>query len=161
MSKAGSVAPKERVNIVYRPATGDAKEEIELPLRLLVMGDFTLQKDELTLDKRKPDTIDKDDFNEKLKKQNIGLNISVPNKLAEDTDEEMAVSLKFSSLKDFTPEAIVKGVPELNKLLELRQALTALKSPLSNVPDFRKKVQDLVKDESVRKQLLKELGVKE
>ena len=45
MGKEGTVAPKERVNIVYRPATGDAKEEIELPLKLLVVGDFTLQPD--------------------------------------------------------------------------------------------------------------------
>ena len=34
----GSIAPKERVNIVYRPATGDAKEEVELPLKVLVMA---------------------------------------------------------------------------------------------------------------------------
>ena len=33
MAKEGTVAPKERVNIVYRPATGDAQEEVELPLK--------------------------------------------------------------------------------------------------------------------------------
>ena len=38
MAKEGSVAPKERVNIVYRPATGDAKVEVELPLKLLILG---------------------------------------------------------------------------------------------------------------------------
>ncbi|HXX93864.1 MAG TPA: type VI secretion system contractile sheath small subunit, partial [Planctomycetota bacterium] len=27
MAKEGSVAPRERVNIVYKPATGDAQEE--------------------------------------------------------------------------------------------------------------------------------------
>ena len=36
MATDGSVAPKERVNIVYRPATGDAQAEVELPLKLLV-----------------------------------------------------------------------------------------------------------------------------
>jgi type VI secretion system protein ImpB len=46
MAKEGTVAPKERVNIVYRPATGDAKEEVELPLKLLVVGDFTLRPDD-------------------------------------------------------------------------------------------------------------------
>ena len=49
MAKEGSVAPKERVNIVYRPATGDAKEEIELPLKLLVIGDFTQRPDDRML----------------------------------------------------------------------------------------------------------------
>ncbi|MBR3665419.1 MAG: type VI secretion system contractile sheath small subunit, partial [Lachnospiraceae bacterium] len=46
MAKEASVAPKERVNIVYRPATGDAQEEIELPLKLMVLGDFTLKQDD-------------------------------------------------------------------------------------------------------------------
>ena len=161
MAKEGSVAPKERVNIVYRPATGDAKEEVELPLRLLVMGDFTLQEDERMVEEREPVNIDKDNFNEVLRSQNVGLNLTVPNKLSGEPDDEMSVSLNFSSLKDFGPEAVAQSVPELNKLLELRQALTALKSPLSNVPDFRKKVQELVKDESAREKLLKELGVDE
>jgi type VI secretion system protein ImpB len=161
MAKEGSVAPKERVNIVYRPAIGDAKEEIELPLRVLVMGDFTLQKDDRMVEEREPINIDKDNFDEVLRGQNIGLKITVPNKLSGEADDEMGVSLKFSSIKDFAPETVARSVPELNKLLELRQALTALKSPLSNVPEFRKKIQDLVKDDSARKQLLKELGVEE
>jgi type VI secretion system protein ImpB len=32
---------------------------------------------------------------------------------------------------------------------------------LSNVPEFRKKIQDLVKDEDARKKLLKEMGIEE
>ena len=159
MAKEASIAPKERVNIVYRPATGDAKEEIELPLRLLVMGDFTLRQDDRMLEEREPVNIDKDNFNEVLKAQGVGLNLTVRNKLSGEPEDEMSVSLNFGSLKDFEPESVAKSVPELNKLLELRQALTALKSPLSNVPEFRKKVQDLIKDESAREKLLKELGV--
>jgi len=52
MAKEASVAPRERVNIVYRPATGDAQEEIELPLKLLVVGDFTGKTDERMLEDR-------------------------------------------------------------------------------------------------------------
>lgn len=40
MAKQGSVAPKERINIRYVPATGGEQEEVELPLKLLVTGDF-------------------------------------------------------------------------------------------------------------------------
>ena len=36
-----SVAPKERVNITYKPATGDQKSEVELPLKMLFLGDYT------------------------------------------------------------------------------------------------------------------------
>lgn len=161
MAKEGTVAPKERVNIVYRPATGDAKEEVELPLKILVMGDFTGKADDRTVEEREPINIDKDNFNEVLKAQGIGLDVTVPNKLSGEPDEDMNVSLKFESVKDFEPEAIAKNTPELNRLLELRESLTSLKGPLSNIPAFRKKIQELVKDEAAREKLLKELGVEE
>ena len=161
MAKEGSVAPRERVNIVYRPALGDAKEEVELPLKILVMGDFTGRPDDRRLEDRETTNIDKDNFNEVLKGQGIGLNVTVPNKISGKPDDEMSVNLKFDSLQDFGPEAVVKKTPELNRLLELREALSALKGPLSNIPDFRKKIQELVKDEAARERLLKELGVEQ
>ncbi|MBC2714122.1 MAG: type VI secretion system contractile sheath small subunit [Desulfobacteraceae bacterium] len=161
MAKEASVAPKERVNIVYRPATGDAKEEVELPLRILVMGDFTQSPDDRMLEEREPINIDKDNFNEVLKEQNINLNLTVSNKISGEPDDELSVNLNFESIKDFEPEKIARKTPELNKLLELRESLTALKGPLSNIPGFRKKLQELVKDDAAREQLLKELGVEE
>jgi type VI secretion system protein ImpB len=149
------------VNIVYRPATGDAKEEVELPLKLLVMGDFTGGADDTPLEKRAATNIDKDNFNEVLKSQGIGVKLTVPNRLSGKEGDEMGVKLDFSSMKDFGPEAVAAQVPELKKLLDLRDALKALKSPMSNVPEFRKKIQALVKDEAARKQLLKEVGIEE
>lgn len=159
MAKETSVAPRERVNIVYRPATGDAKEEVELPLKMLVLGDFTFRPDDRRVEDREPINVDKDNFNEVLKAQDMNVSVTVPNKLSGEPEEEMNVTLKFESIKDFGPEAITKNTPELNQLLELRKALTSLKGPLSNVPGFRKKIQDLVKDDATREQLLKELGV--
>jgi len=161
MAKEATVAPKERVNIVYRPATGDAQEEVELPLKLLVIGDFTGKTDERMLEDREPINIDKDNFDEVLKGQELDLSLTVPNKLSEDPEDEMGVNLSFGSLKDFGPEAVAEQTPELRKLLELRKALGSLKGPLSNVPEFRKKIQALVKDEETREKLLKELGVDE
>ena len=161
MAKEGSVAPKERVNIVYRPATGDAQEEVELPLKVVVMGDFTGQSDDRPLEDREPINIDKDNFNEVLKAQDIGVSVTVPNKISGEPDEDMSVELKFESIKDFGPEAIAEKVPELNRLMELRKSLGSLKGPLSNLPAFRKKIQELVKDEAAREKLLKELGIEE
>ncbi|NIO07892.1 MAG: type VI secretion system contractile sheath small subunit [Deltaproteobacteria bacterium] len=161
MAKEGSVAPKERVNIVYRPATGDAKEEVELPLKLLVLGDFILRPDDRMVEEREPISIDKDNFNEVLKAQNLSLDFTVPNRISGKPDEELNVSLKFESVKDFEPEAIARNTPELNKLLELREALNSLKGPMSNRPEFRKKIQDLIKDEAAREKILKELKLEE
>lgn len=159
MAKESTIAPKERVNIVYRPAIDDAQEDVELPLKMLVLGDFTGNSDDRPLEKREPLNIDKDNFNDILKAQNITINMSVPNKLATDEEQEIIVKLQVESLKDFGPEAIMEQVPELKRLLELREALRSLKGPLSNIPEFRKKIQALVKDETTRQKLLAEIGI--
>jgi type VI secretion system protein ImpB len=162
MATEGSVAPKERVNIVYRPATGDAKQEVELPLKLLVVGDFTLKDDDTPVEDRKPIDVDKSNFNDVLKGQKLSLDIAVPNRLDDKAkDEQLAVKLNFESLRDFEPDAIVEKVPELKNLIALREALKALKGPLGNAPEFRKKIQELVKDEGARQRLLNELGIQD
>lgn len=159
MGKEGSVAPKERVNITYKPATGDQQEEVELPLRILMMGDYTGKPDDTPLEERKPINIDKDNFTDVMAEQNLGLDLTVDDKLAGDPGAEMAVSLKFKNMKDFTPEGIAEQVPELRQLMQLRNALTALKGPLGNLPQFRKKIQGLLGDDSARDRLMKELGM--
>jgi type VI secretion system protein ImpB len=161
MAKEGSVAPKERVNIVYKPATGDAQSEVELPLKLLVVGDFTQATDERPVEERPTIAVDKDNFNEVLKAQNLSLDLTVPNTLGGDENEKMAVHLEFSSLKDFEPDQLVQKIEPLKKLMELREALKAVKSPLANTPAFRKQVQALVDDPEARAKLLKELGLDE
>ncbi|QSQ15047.1 type VI secretion system contractile sheath small subunit [Myxococcus landrumensis] len=159
MSKEGSVAPKERVNIVYKSDTGNAQSEVELPLKVLVVGDFTGRQDERPVEERAPINIDKGNFNEVMAKQGLSLDASVPNKLSDDPDASMSVALKFQNLSDFTPEGIVNQVPELRQLLELRAALNALKGPLGNVPAFRKKIQTLLGDSEGRQKLMAELGL--
>lgn len=161
MGQEGSVAPKERVNIVYKPATGDAQAEVELPLKVLVMGDFTAKEDDTPLENRKPINIDKDNFGDVMKAQKLKLDVAVANKLSSDPEAKMNASLKFNNLNDFNPDSIVSQVPELKKLIEMRDALKALKGPLGNVPAFQKKLKELVTDEGTRERLLKELGIGE
>ncbi|HDS0866196.1 TPA: type VI secretion system contractile sheath small subunit [Escherichia coli] len=63
-----------------------------------------------------------------------------------------------SPLDDFSPDSVARQVPEVNKLLELREALTALKGPMGNLPAFRTQLQALLENEESREQLLKEIG---
>ncbi|WP_028318105.1 type VI secretion system contractile sheath small subunit [Desulfobulbus elongatus] len=159
MAKEGSVAPKERVNVVYRPAIGDAKQEVELPMKILVMGDFTQKEDGRMVEERASINVDKDNFNEVLKAHDLNLKTTVDNKLSEEADAVMSLDLDFKSLADFEPDSILQKVPELKKLYELREALKAIKGPLGNIPDFKKKLTQLVADEGAREKLLKELGI--
>jgi type VI secretion system protein ImpB len=157
MGKEGSVAPQERINITYKSKTGNAQEEVELPLKMLFIGDFIGRADPQALDARKPINVDKDNFQQVLAAQNLTLTTQVPNKLTEDGGE-LPVTVKFSRLNDFGPDAIVEQVPELKKLMELRLALTSLKAPLGNYPEFRRKIQSILQDEDARAKLLAEIG---
>ncbi len=159
MSKQGTVAPKERVNIVYKSDTGDGVEEVELPLKMLMVGDYTGRSDETPLEDRKPINIDKDNFDDVLGSHKLELSLAVPDKLSGEEGAEIPVKLKFDKMSDFGPEAIVNQVDELRMLLELRSALTALKGPLGNVPAFRRKLQTMLGDDASRAKLMGELGI--
>lgn len=154
-----SVAPKERINVKFVPATGDQQEEVELPLKMVVLGDFTGRADETPLEERRTTEIDKNNFGDVLREMELERTIEVQDTLREDDpDATLNVNLKFESLQDFEPDAIVQKVPELKKLAELREALTALKGPLGNMPAFRKALGELIEDAGNRDALLKELG---
>jgi type VI secretion system protein ImpB len=158
MAKEGSVAPKERVNITYKPATGGAQEEVELPLKFMMVGDYTLRADDTPLEERKAIQVDKDNFNDVMRSQKLELDANVDDRLSGEEGAQMAVHLKFNTLADFNPESIARQVPELDQLLQLRNALTALKGPLGNLPAFRKKIESILADDAKRAELLKELG---
>ena len=160
--KEGSVAPKERINVTFKPSTGEGMEELELPLKLMMIGDYTLTKDDRKLEDRKAININKNNFNEVLENQNIGLDLQVPNRLSDrDVNEEIALSLRFKTLKDFDPANLVQQVPEMKALMELRDALVALKGPLGNVPSFRKAIEEVLTNQDAREKVLAELGMVE
>lgn len=158
MSKEGSVAPKERINIKYVPATGDAQAEIELPLKTLVVGDFKGHPEETPLEDRKSISIDKDNFESVMSESNLRLKTTVANKLSEEGGD-LAVELEFKGLNDFSPDSVASQVPELKKLIDLREALVALKGPLGNVSAFRNSLQALLSSDTNREQLLAELDL--
>lgn len=160
MGKETSVAPKERINIKYVPATGDQQAEVELPLKMLVLGDFKGHGEDTPLEERQTVRIDKTTFNSVMEKAELKAEVTVKNYLDDsDGKNDLAAGLKFATLQDFGPDNIAKNVPELNKLLELRKALLALKGPMGNIPAFRNKLQDIITDDGSRKQLQEELDL--
>ena len=157
--KEQTVAPKERVNITYKAKVGDTTEERELPLKILAIGDYTGKPDERQVEDRDPINIDKDNFNKVMAEQNLGVEVSVPDRLSGDGD--LGVSLEFKSLKDFTPAGIAEQVPELQDLLAMREALVAVRGPLGGFPKFRRTVEAILKDPEKVSRLMAELSADE
>ena len=158
MAKKGSVAPKERINIVYRSKV-EGQEDVELPFKMLIMEDLTLKPKDTEIEEREPVKIDRDTFNEVMSSFDLGMDINVKDRLGNEDDGLLPMHLKFKTLKDFTPDGIANQVPELQALLELRDALAALRSPLGNKGNFRKRIQSILSDDKAREQMLKELGL--
>ena len=129
-------------------------------MKLLVVGDYIQRFDGRKLEDRKPIAIDKMTFDEVLSKQGLELALNVPNRLhGEDSTDELAIALRVSAMKDFNPASLVEQIPELKKLMELRDALVALKGPLGNAPSFRKAIEGVLADDVSRARILSELDL--
>ncbi len=85
--------------------------------------------------------------------------MQVDNTLSGKAGDQLGVDLSFANMNDFEPEAIAQQIPELRELLELREALTELKGPLSQNAEFRKRLQKLLDDEKERGSILDEIGL--
>ena len=150
---------QERINVRYISKINGQAAEVELPLSLLVTGDLKGRPDDTPLDERQPVAIDKNTFNAVLAQSGIERNVSVPSVLNGASGARMDVSLKVKSMADLSPDNIAAQVPELKKMLELREALVALKGPMGNIPAFRAQLQALLDNEETREQLIQELGL--
>lgn len=157
MPQDGSVAPKERINIKYVSSAQGQQSEMELPFKLLVLGDFKGHPEDVRLEDRATVQVNKSNFESVMKESNLSVTTSVANKLSGKESDDLRVELQFDSLQDFSPDSIAAQVPELKKLIELREALVALKGPLGNIPAFRMALQDLIETQESREALLQEL----
>jgi type VI secretion system protein ImpB len=153
--------PPSRIQIKYKKHTDGAREEQELPLKLLLVGDYTQRQDDTMLEDRKKISINKNNFNEVMKAQKLKLDLPDVKSVLHDSDGEgesaLPVSLEFNSLDDFRPENIARQVEPLRELLEVRNLLKDLKGRVINKPAFRSKLAEIIKDKSRIDELMSEL----
>ncbi|MCH8031591.1 MAG: type VI secretion system contractile sheath small subunit [Bacteroidetes bacterium] len=148
--------PPARINLFLEVATGDAQEKLELPMRLLVMGDYKGRKDGTPVADREILNLNKDNFETVLSSMDIKLDYTVPDTL-KGGDEEMMVSLDIDSMKSFSPEEVVRQVPQLNRMMAMRNLLQDLRNRIVSLPDFRRQLEKIVKDDAALEQLKAEL----
>ncbi|NYV52242.1 type VI secretion system contractile sheath small subunit, partial [Yersinia pestis] len=76
--------PKARINIKLDLHTGGAQKKVELPLKLLVMGDYSNGQEQRPLSEREKLNINKNNFNSVLAEFQPSLKLAVPDTLAGD-----------------------------------------------------------------------------
>ncbi len=148
--------PKARINIQLDVETGSGVEKKELPMKLLVLGDFSRGKTKGRVVKRERIGVSKNNVDKVIADLNPEINIVVKNKLNNNNDD-MQVKLDFSSLKDFNPQSVALKIPQLKKLIAMRNLLKELKSNVLDDLDLRRKLEAILSNQDNRKSLQEEL----
>jgi type VI secretion system protein ImpB len=148
---------RDRVHLVYRDH--DTKAERELPLKLLVIGDYTGRPDDRPLDERKPIKVDNRNLGAVMAEHGLRLTFNCPSKLSDDPQDTLPVDLRFSSFSDFGPEWIAAQIPELRILLENRRSLTELKEWFGVAPSLVERLKQALATPENRNALRRELGM--
>lgn len=149
--------PKARINLKLSLHTGGAQKKIELPLKLLTMGDFSNGKESRPLSEREKINVNKNNFNSVLSEFNPEVNLNVKNTLT-NSDSAENVKLNFSDINDFEPEQVARQIPQLRAMLAMRNLLRDLKSNLLDNATFRKELEKILKDPALSQELRDEMS---
>ncbi|MFH1138310.1 MAG: type VI secretion system contractile sheath large subunit [Pseudomonadota bacterium] len=134
MPREGSVGPRERVNIVYRSVVGGVEQDIELPFKILVLGDFSRRGDDVPVEDLRPARVEKNNFDQVLEKCNPVLNIRVKNHFGGDPEDRLPLKINIRRLGDFEPDALVSSIPELRLALDRKKGVLGLRPALETAP---------------------------
>jgi type VI secretion system protein ImpB len=157
--KVGRVRPP-RVQITYDVEIGDAIEKRELPFVVGVLADLSGMPEKALppVSKRNFTLIDRDNFNDVLKKIGPRIAFKVPNRLNED-DTKLNVELRFNHMDDFLPANVAKQITPLAKLLEIRNSLANLKTSLIGNEKLETLLQEIMQDQEKLQKAGAEAGV--
>ncbi|MGF7189132.1 type VI secretion system protein ImpB [Robbsia andropogonis] len=144
-----------RVQLSYEVERGDAIEIKELPFVVGVVADLAGQSEveQPKLRDRKFVNIDRDNFDDVMKAVEPRAAFQVENRLS-DAGGKFGVELKFKSIDDFSPDAVVQQIEPLRKLIEARSKLADLRNKMAG----NDKLEDLLSDVLHNTEQLQALG---
>lgn len=152
-----SEVPKARINLKLDLHTGGATKKTELPLKLLVAGDFSHGQETAPLSERRKINVNKNNFNSVLSEYSPKVDLNIKNTLTGDGSEEN-ISLTFRDMNDFTPDQVARQTPQLKAMLAMRNLLRDLKANLLDNQAFRKELEKILLDPALSAELRSELS---
>jgi type VI secretion system protein ImpB len=148
--------PKSRISISVDLHTAAARQRVELPLKLLVLGDYSAGQASDSLAERKKIDVNKNNFDAVLAELNPQIRVNLPDAL-EGGSAESSVALSFKSMKDFEPESVAHQIPQLQRLISMRNLLRDLKSNFLDNSAFASELERIVKSASLSTSLSADL----
>lgn len=136
-----------RVNITLDLETHGARRKKELPLKLLVLGNFSHHKNTRPLHQRERLSITPHNLDDTLKTLSPTLHLPEGN-------------LTFTQMKDFLPDNVIAQIPALRKLMSMRNLLKELKTNLLDNAALRKSLEKIAHDKPALQQLQHDMQTK-
>ena len=104
--------------------------------------------------------IDRENFNDVLKRMSPSLKLLVDNTLNDD-GSEFEVKLNFKSIDDFEPAAVVNQVEPLRKLMETRNKLRDLMTKIDRSEELENVLEEVLSNTASLDTIAKELKIEE
>jgi len=141
--------PKSRLTLTYRTTVHGEAEEVQLPFRVVVMGDLsggTSKDRQVDLDRRTLRRLDGKNLNEVMADMGLSVSVTVPNRIDPESSEEVAVTLPINSIRSFSPAEVANNVPKVKALLLLKKLLLEVQANIDNRKEFRRLLRELAQN---------------
>jgi type VI secretion system protein ImpB len=152
--------PKSRLTLTYRTTVRGEPEEIQLPFRIVVMGDLsggTSRDRQVDLDARTLRRLDGKNLDDIIEDMKMSVEVTVPNKIDPEKAESLTAKIPITSMRSFTPSEVAQHVPKVKSLLVLRKLLLEVQANLDNRKEFRRLMRLLAADKKAVAEIAKEL----
>ncbi|MEH4266387.1 type VI secretion system contractile sheath small subunit [Klebsiella aerogenes] len=157
MSSWQSEIPKARINLRLDIHTGGAQKKSELPLKLLLAGNFSNGRETAPLSERSKININKLNMQNVIAELAPSVSFDVKHANGDEETEEK-INLTFRNMKDFTPEQVARNIPRLQAMLTMRNLLRDLRANLLDDAGFRRELLNILRNPDLSDELRAEIS---
>lgn len=152
--------PKSRLTLRYKTEVNGQLEDLTLPLRLMILGNFSQGSStdrKVDLDERRIRNMDGTNTDAVMKDMGMSLSFTVDNKIDPEQEEDLQVTLPIDSMKSFSPDQVAEHVPKLKGLLTLKQLINEMLTNVDNRKEFHKLLDELMSNPDNLQKILADL----
>jgi type VI secretion system protein ImpB len=152
--------PKSRLTLTYRTTVTGAAQEVQLPFRVVVMGDLSggsARDRKVDLDQRLLRRLDGKNLDDVMADMQMSVELTVPNRIDPDKASDLPVKLPVNSMRSLSPAEVAKNVPKIKSLLLLKKLLLEVQANIDNRKEFRRLLRQLAQDKAAVQSMVKEL----